>query len=95
MKRCYSGVALIHMEGRGMIKVKATYSNGALTPLEPVELKEGAEVTVSIEDTPSLERTLRALRKTAGAWEGKHDPEEFKQMIYQARIDGSRHTPKP
>ena len=79
-----------------MVKVvKAIFSNGALTPLEPIDLKEGDEVTVSIDDTPSPERTLRALRKTAGAWEGKHDPGEFKRLIYQARIDGSRHTPKP
>ena len=78
-----------------MIKAKAIFSNGKLTPLEPIDLKEGEKVTVSIDDTPSPERTLRALRKTAGAWEGKHDPEEFKRMIYQARIDGSRHTPKP
>ena len=76
-------------------QVKARFANGALMPLEPVDLEEGAEVTVTIEDTPSLERTLRALRKTAGAWEGRHDPDEFKRMIYQGRMDGSRHTPKP
>lgn len=34
--------------------VKAKYQNGVLTPLEPLELEEGKEVVVSIEDA-SLE----------------------------------------
>ena len=32
--------------------VKARYSNGALVPLEPLDLEEGDEVTVSIDETP-------------------------------------------
>ena len=80
-----------------MIKVKAKYTNGALTPLEPVDLQEGAEVTLSIDDTPQLsyEERLAKFKAAAGGWKGRHDPDEFKRMIYQARIDGSRHTPKP
>ena len=30
--------------------VRARYANGVLTPLEPLDLKEGAEVTVSVEE---------------------------------------------
>ena len=30
--------------------VKARYANGVLTPLEPLDLEEGKEVVVSIED---------------------------------------------
>ena len=80
-----------------MIKVKARYTNGKLTPLEPIDLKEGEEVTVSIDDKPelSVEERIESLMAAAGGWEGLHDPDEFKRMIYQARIDGSRHTPKP
>ena len=87
-----------HTKGLNMtIKVKAIYSNGTLTPLEPVDLKEGVEVSVSIDDEPQLsdEERLERLMSAAGGWEGRHDPDEFKRMIYQARIDGSRHTPKP
>ncbi|MDD9995379.1 MAG: antitoxin family protein [Dehalococcoidia bacterium] len=29
--------------------VRARYANGVLTPLEPLDLEEGAEVTVSVE----------------------------------------------
>ena len=32
--------------------VKATYANGVLTPLEPLDLDEGREVMVSIHDAP-------------------------------------------
>ncbi|MCY3544946.1 MAG: antitoxin family protein [Chloroflexi bacterium] len=80
-----------------MIKVKARYSNGKLTPLEPIGLKGGEEVAVSIDDKPQLsyEERLARFKAAAVAWKGLHDPDEFKRMIYQARIDGSRHTPKP
>ena len=33
--------------------VKARYENGVLTPLQPLDLEEGAEVTVSGEETPA------------------------------------------
>ena len=37
--------------------VKARYSNGALVPLEPLDLEEGKEVVVSVEDaTPQANR---------------------------------------
>lgn len=32
--------------------VKATYANGVLTPSEPLDLEEGEQVTVSIEEAP-------------------------------------------
>ena len=78
-------------------QVKARFTNGALMPLEPVELGEGAEVTLTIDDKPQLtaEERIERFMAAAGGWEGLHDPDEFKRMIYQARIDGSRHTPKP
>ena len=70
--------------------VRARFSQGVLRPLEPLDLEEGVEVTVSIEDGPSPDRTIRALRATAGAWKGRHDPEELKRVIYEARLTGSR-----
>ena len=32
--------------------VKARFTNGALVPLEPLDLEEGREVTVSVDETP-------------------------------------------
>ncbi len=41
--------------------VKARYANGVLTPLEPLELEEGEEVTVSIEGAPAERGGLGAI----------------------------------
>ena len=73
-----------------IMNVRARFSEGVLTPLEPLDLEEGAGVTVFVEDTPSPDRAVRALRGTAGAWKGRHDPEEVKRVIYGARLTGSR-----
>ena len=74
-----------------MVKsVRARFSNGTLTPLEPLDLEDGQEVNVSIEDVPSTDRRLEALRASAGGWEGGRDPEELKRMLYEARVKGSR-----
>ena len=73
--------------------VRARFSDGVLRPLEPLNLEEGADVMVSIEDIPSPERTIEALRASAGGWVGLHDREELKRMIYEARLTGSREKP--
>ena len=64
--------------------VRATYANGVLTPQEPLDLEEGQQVMVSIEDVPvsvgvpsgeahgeSLLEMFERLRKSVppGAWD--------------------------
>lgn len=73
--------------------VRARFSDGVLRPLEPLNLEEGADVMVSIEDVAPPERTIEALRASAGGWVGLHNPEELKRMIYEARLTGSREKP--
>ncbi len=75
-----------------IVKVKARFSKGVLTPLEPLNLEEGEEVMVSIDTKPQLsyEERLKITMSAAGGWVGSHDPEELKRMLYQARITGSR-----
>ena len=60
------------------ITIKARYANGQLTPLEPLDLEEGAEVTVSVEagaagDTPgnSLLEIFDRIHQSAppGTWD--------------------------
>lgn len=43
--------------------VKATYANGVLTPSEPLDLKEGEQVTVSIEEASAAGGGLAAIAK--------------------------------
>ncbi len=70
--------------------VKAKFSNGALVPLEPLDLEEGEEVTVSIEDIRSPNESPRTLHELAGAWKGTHDPEELLRSIYSDRLLSTR-----
>lgn len=70
--------------------IRARFTDGTLKPLDHIDLEEGAEVTVSIEDSLPSDQVILALRATAGAWKGKHDPEELKRMLYEARLTGSR-----
>lgn len=72
--------------------IKARYSNGTLTPVEPLDLKEGVEVVIyidAISDNPSEERIKRTL-SAAGGWKGSEDPNELIRTLYQARLTGSR-----
>ena len=57
-----------------MSTVRARYENGVLTPLEPLDLEEGAEVSVSVESAP-----MGASEETPA--EGKESiPEMFERL---------------
>ena len=72
-------------------QVKVRFTNGALVPLEPVNLKEGDEVMVTIDDKPQLtaEERLARFKAAAGGWEDNSEYwENFKEYIYEARSRG-------
>ena len=46
------------------LRLKVEYINGALKPLEPLEMEEGTIVTVSIEEEESLLDLFDRLRKS-------------------------------
>ena len=73
--------------------VRATYSNGAIVPIEPLDIEEGTSLSVIIDvesRASRAERGLKALKATAGRWKGAHDPEELIRDIYESRLAGSR-----
>ena len=80
--------------------VKATYANGVLTPLEPLDLEEGEQVTVSIEGRPSSEGATSVLRlidnlHTVAPDLGRNDlptdmAENYKHYLYGHPKDGDR-----
>ena len=77
--------------------VRARYKKGAIMPLEPLDIEEGASLRVSVEVESRASRTergLKALRAAAGGWKGSHNPDELIRDIYEARLEGSRHTQK-
>lgn len=75
--------------------IKARFTNGAIMPLEPLDIDEGAEFTVAINFEPRLtdSERLEITKSAAGGWKGYHDPEELKRTLYKARITGSRERP--
>ena len=72
--------------------IKARFTGGVLKPLERLDLEEGSEIRVTIEDAsvlPDNERSTR-FKSAMGAWKGTHDPEELLRNIYSGRLTGSR-----
>ena len=67
-------------------KVKANYSKGVFIPQERLDLEEGKEVVVSVEEIASEDGALESLKEAAGGWIGMHDLEQLKRMIYEAQI---------
>ena len=77
--------------------VEARYLNGAIVPMETLDIEEGASLLVSIEvqsQVSDVERGLKALRATAGGWKGTHDPDELITNIYENRLVNTRPEPK-
>lgn len=69
--------------------IKARFSGGALKPLEPVALREGDEVTLTIVAPPPAAGAAW-LEHTAGGWAGLIDAEELKRHIYESRLLATR-----
>ena len=85
-----------------MATVRARYENGVLTPLEPLDLEEGKEVLVSVQDghtsntdkdEEDYETRLERFRSAAGGLKDLLD-DDFVEMIYKSRITGSRYYPR-
>ena len=68
--------------------VRARFANGVLTPLEPLDLEEGAEVTVSFleaaaeatEDAPAPKQGLAAIVEMVLEMQKDIPPEEWANL---------------
>ena len=66
-------------------KVKAKYLNGAMMPLEPLDLEEGREVVVTIEDgvgAATPKPAFRVVPNNSGFAPGV-DSAKIKQFLYE------------
>jgi predicted DNA-binding antitoxin AbrB/MazE fold protein len=75
--------------------IRVRYSNGALRPIERLDLAEGQELSITLEPEPPIVRPAidphgDFLERSFGAWVGLIDGEELKRRIYEARERGSR-----
>jgi hypothetical protein len=92
----------VNLKRKGVVmpakEVRGRVSKGKIEPLEELDLPEGTGVIILLEEAPPeappADRTLKALRATAGAWKGTHDPEKLKRNIYADRLLDSRPEPK-
>jgi predicted DNA-binding antitoxin AbrB/MazE fold protein len=73
--------------------IRARFSGGNLKPLEPLALREGEEVTVTIASV-SPEASANWLERTAGGWAGLIDAENLKRDIYESRLLATRPEPR-
>ena len=73
-------------------QIRARFSEGVLRPLEGLNLREGAEVLITVAVRPEMPKEERRARSRAavGAWKGRIDGEKLKQTLYEARVSGSR-----
>ena len=76
-------------------RMKARYSKGVIVPMEAHELEEGAELSIDVSVAPrrSDEERMKRTMSAAGGWKGRHDPEELKRTLYEARRRGSSENP--
>jgi predicted DNA-binding antitoxin AbrB/MazE fold protein len=75
--------------------VSVKVSGGALHPLEPLDLPEGAEITIKIfPPEKPLEERLATIRASAGAWKGFVDCEKLERNIYADRLIQTRKEAK-
>ena len=70
--------------------IKARFVNGALVPLESLDLKEGDEVLVTVDTKTvvSTEELTERSKATAGGWAGSVDAEKLLRDIYTSRHRG-------
>ncbi len=66
-------------------KVRVRVQVGRLEPMESIDLPEGKEVIVTIEE-PAEKTAAEAFERAAGAWKGKVDTDALIKMLYEARL---------
>lgn len=71
--------------------IKARFSRGTFTPLDPPPpdlVHEGEEVLLAV--SPIVSPSGSLVRETAGLWKGLLDAEELKRNIYADRLVATR-----
>ena len=76
-------------------KIKAKFLNGTIKPLERLEIEEGKEITITIEEIPSeAKKTIESLKNSFGGWKGLIDAGKLKRDVYKDRLITNRPEPK-
>ena len=73
--------------------IRARVKGGLVEPLETIDVPDGTEVTVTINDVRSAD-DFEAFRRAAGSWKGTIDAEELIRNIYADRSISTRPEPR-
>ena len=75
-------------------KVRARFANGVLTPLEPLDLEEGAVLMLNLEADATSEQKhesektkFRVIPNHSGFLPGMDDPKKMKQLLEEEDIE--------
>ena len=61
-------------------RIKAKFTNGHIVPLEPLDIEEGVELVVAIENTAAPKRGLAAIVERVKELHKDIPPEEWKAL---------------
>ena len=76
-------------------EVRARYSNGILTPLDPVDLEEGTEVTLTLDGTLAAgQPTVRGLLTVSPDPVGEGPRSEFRVVPFHSEFLPGMEDPK-
>jgi predicted DNA-binding antitoxin AbrB/MazE fold protein len=73
--------------------IRVRVGRGVLELLDPLDLPEGTEVTVTIREVSTPE-DREAFRRAAGGWKGTVDAEALITNIYAGRVISTRPAPR-
>lgn len=71
-------------------EIRARFSQGKIEPLEELNLKEGEEIVISIQEESKAEAAKGAFVSAAGAWKGTLDFDAYLKDLYASRRQPSR-----
>jgi predicted DNA-binding antitoxin AbrB/MazE fold protein len=68
-------------------EVKARFLHGKIEPLEELDLKEGDQITILVQEDSTADdaAATAAFERSAGSWEGTLDFDEFLTDIRNSR----------
>lgn len=78
---------------RRSLRARARVRGNSLELLDPVPLRDGDEVTITISKAGSI-ANFESVRRAAGAWKGNVDAEALIASIYADRLIVTRPSPR-
>ena len=66
-------------------EIRARFANGKIEPLEALQLRDGEEITIIVEEAPPRAFKKDAFEGSAGGWKGTLDFDVYLRDLYSRR----------